>query len=947
MTTSAVNSKLSIRTKIFYSIDLDKHSWAGPLRIDCRLSEQAPPQLPPAPTPPVTMPFVSLLEQAELHEALGFALRTPKQADAPAYVQIDRSQRHRRLVEMLAQTRRLYLCWQAADDGMRTFQRLQAPLIAAQLRCNITYIPAAQSYTLSLQVHTAPDGDWQDLSWQPPASLLAAGYMLLPGKLLDFAEPFSKPLLSLLAHTTADALLSCSKLERLLQALSSDEHNRYIQVNGLQPQSEALATGPVPVLQLSRHGVWQPQHRFCAQLWFDYGGQRQNGALENQYVINFGNGSYAPRCFEREQQLLAELKSKGFFFRDILFQKNDYIAMTPRLLPVLPEMLAAGWQIEALGQPMRRIITYEVKINAADSNWFELETCLVYDGNNHVNLPAAIAQIRAGNTLYQLRDGSFALLPTVTLERYARLYELGEAARKKNKVRFARSQAMLLQALAEFDDVTFSADDAYGKVRAALATEVVTPAMVQPGADFHATLRHYQQEAVAWLLNLHSLGFGGCLADDMGLGKTVTTLALLEHLRGAAALRGPALVVAPRSILENWRREAARFAPQLRLCVHHGPERTTTPAELVDHDLIITTYGMLRRDVALLAKLKPDICILDEAQVIKNPQSQAAKAACSLGAAWRVALTGTPVENHLGDLWSLFEFLNPGLLGSGRRFARFLENPQQTPGDTTLELIGRALRPFLLRRTKQQVLTELPPKTETILYCELGERQRLEYNMFLAAARSRLLDIIDDQGLSKSKLKNIEILLRLRQCACHPGLVFPELVGLDSAKLEVLVESLREIGGEGHKALVFSQFTSFLRLAAQRLDAEGIAYEYLDGRTTDRQQRVDRFQSDSQCPVFLISLKAGGLGLNLTAADYVYILDPWWNPAAEAQAMDRAHRMGQQQPVMVYRLIAPDTVEEKVLLLQQRKRGLAEAVLNSHNAFVKNLDLADLELLLS
>jgi SNF2 family DNA or RNA helicase len=337
-----------------------------------------------------------------------------------------------------------------------------------------------------------------------------------------------------------------------------------------------------------------------------------------------------------------------------------------------------------------------------------------------------------------------------------------------------------------------------------------------------------------------------------------------------------------------------------------------------------------------------DYVVLDEAQSIKNAASQAAKACRLLKARHRLALTGTPVENHIGELWSIFEFLNPGQLGSAGRLRSFLAD-----GRGSAEVVARAVRPYLLRRTKAQVLSDLPEKTEQTLFVELGSKQRTAYDELREHYRQELAGRIGRLGIGRTRIAVLEALLRLRQTACHPGLVDPQRIDDPSAKVDVLLEQLEEVVAEGHKALVYSQFTSFLAIVRRRLDERGTVYEYLDGRTTDRQARVARFQEDPDCRLFLVSLKAGGQGLNLTAADYIYILDPWWNPAVEAQAVDRAHRIGQTRRVFAYRLIARDTVEEKIVALQDRKRELAESIVRADESVIGSLTAEDVELLFS
>ncbi|HQR35682.1 MAG TPA: DEAD/DEAH box helicase, partial [Blastocatellia bacterium] len=409
----------------------------------------------------------------------------------------------------------------------------------------------------------------------------------------------------------------------------------------------------------------------------------------------------------------------------------------------------------------------------------------------------------------------------------------------------------------------------------------------------------------------------------------------------------PSLVVVPKSLVFNWQQEAARFTPELRVLDHTGQSRQKgETAHFEEYDVILTTYGTLRNDVEDLKDVKFDYVVLDEAQWIKNASSASAKAARMLQGNHRLALSGTPIENHLGELWSLFEFLNPGMLGAASVF-KMAGAGARNPNEGTRKLLANALRPFILRRTKQQVATELPAKLEQTLYCELEPDQRKFYNELRDHYRGTLLDRIANEGMAKSKMQVLEALLRLRQAAIHPGLIDPKLADQDSAKLDLLLEQIDEVLEGDHKALVFSQFTSMLAILRDRLDKMGVVYEYLDGRSRDRQKHVERFQKDPDVSLFLISLKAGGTGLNLTAAEYVFLLDPWWNPAVEMQAIDRAHRIGQENKVFAHRLIARDTVEEKVLQLQSNKRNLADAIISADNSLIRDLGREDLELLLS
>ena len=428
--------------------------------------------------------------------------------------------------------------------------------------------------------------------------------------------------------------------------------------------------------------------------------------------------------------------------------------------------------------------------------------------------------------------------------------------------------------------------------------------------DLTATLRDYQRTGVAWLEFLREAKLGALLADDMGLGKTLQAL---------SSFRGKTLVVAPTSVLPNWANEIAKFRPALSVTTYHGSNRT-----LDDSDVTLTTYALLRLDLDALSKIDWDIVVLDESQAIKNPDSQVARAAYQIPAAWRIAMTGTPVENRLDDLWSQFHFLNRGFLGGRTDFQQRFVKPIAVGDTSSATILRERIRPFVLRRLKQEVATELPPRTDITLYCELRSEERAAYDTIRAATQS---DLAKRLGAGENVLALLEALLRLRQAACHPALLpgKTEAPSPDSSKLALLHDTLDECVAEGHKALVFSQWTGLLDLVEPVLDEGDIPFTRLDGSTRDRGAVVDAFQSDDGPPVMLISLRAGGTGLNLTAADHVFLLDPWWNPAVEDQAADRAHRIGQDKPVFVHRLVARDTVEERILALQERKRALAEA----------------------
>jgi superfamily II DNA or RNA helicase len=450
-------------------------------------------------------------------------------------------------------------------------------------------------------------------------------------------------------------------------------------------------------------------------------------------------------------------------------------------------------------------------------------------------------------------------------------------------------------------------------------------------SQLEATLRPYQLRGLAWLQFLRELGAGGVLADDMGLGKTIMTLAFLARWKEDAA-SAPSLVVCPTSVVGNWVNEARRFVPQLRVLVLHGGSRAVKSASIGDHDVVVTTYAVLRRDIDRLASIRFRCVVLDEAQNVKSGTTATARAAQRLTATMRLALSGTPVENRLGELRSIMSFVNPGMLGTSAEFEERFERPiTNEPGGVVAQQLRALVRPFVLRRTKADVLLDLPPKTEVDRACVLGLRQKRLYDALALTLRESVKKAVEKRGLARSRLSVLTAILRLRQMACDPRLVDPTVPANESAKRAAFLELVRELVAEGRRALVFSQFVELLTLWRVDLEREKIAYEYLDGGSTNRDAIVARFQ-EGDAPLFLVSLKAGGAGLNLTAADTVIHCDPWWNPAVEDQATDRAHRMGQARAVTVVRLVATGTIEDKIALLKGKKRELAAAVLDDAEA---------------
>ncbi len=706
----------------------------------------------------------------------------------------------------------------------------------------------------------------------------------------------------------------------------------------LTPEYEA--PGKELIVKTKKH-VSLAKPLLVAELKFRYGDILITALSRTKSVINYKQEKVYDRDLNAEESALQELVDAGFLpLAQHLqhLQRSDYLQTTPaNLTKAVPNLLKNGWRIEVDRKRYRQAGAFNIKISS-NIDWFELHGTMRFDALT-VGVPQLLAAVEKGESQIVLEDGSFGIIPEEWLKKYSTLFGLGR--RKAEHIRFKKNQAGLLDALI-ISRPEVDVDKAFAKIREELVKfDRLKPR--DPDGVFNGTLRDYQKDGLGWLLFLRDFGLGGCLADDMGLGKTVQVLALLETQRnetGCENNRKPSIIIVPRSLLFNWQEESRKFTPELSILMYRGLDRENLRSKFVKHDVIITTYGTLRRDILELADIEFDYAVLDEAQAIKNSKSQAAKATRLLKADHRLALSGTPIENHIGELWSLFEFLNPGMLGKVSAFNRISSGESRA-------VLKRAIRPFILRRTKSQVATDLPEKTEQVLYCEMEGKQESMYNELRQYYQVNLAGNVRSNGIGKAKIKILEALLRLRQAACHPGLVNKEYLNEPSAKLESLWALLTEVIDEGHKSLVFSQFTSFLSIFRKKLDGSDIPYLYLDGKTKNRQEKVDAFQNDDKYKVFVISLKAGGLGLNLTAADYVFILDPWWNPAVESQAIDRTHRIGQTRNVFAYRLVSKGTVEERIGDLQRKKMKLVASIIEQDSSIIKDLSADDLTYLLS
>jgi len=771
-----------------------------------------------------------------------------------------------------------------------------------------------------------------------PELLLAGGLMFMGGALARYRMKVSFAWVSVLRgrkHLTIPGEQLPEFLEELLAFPDLDP----LEIDdslGIR----TLSDPPIPRLKVSKAD--RVRHTptgggLIGELSFIYGDQVLSAPAESSGAYIEEQQIVVMRDAPAEQQALERLLELGFRQVYEYRSASKVLKMGVRRLPeVVEQLLQEGWQVEAEGRLLRSATGVNVHV-VSGVDWFEIHGGMRF-GDTEISLPELLKAARKGENTVRLGDGSFGILPRDWLKQQGFLLELGES--QEDHLRFHSSQALLIDLLLQ-DQPESSCDKIFERVRDKLKDYSGIRALEAP-EGFVGSLRGYQRDGLGWFDFLDQFGFGGCLADDMGLGKTIQVLALLEGRRKGKA----SLVVVPKSLVFNWKQEAERFTPELKILDHTGVNRGKDTKRFRRFDVVLTTYGTMRNDIGLLKDYSFDYIVLDEAQIIKNAGSLTAKASRLLQGRRRLALSGTPIENHLGELWSLFEFLNPGMLGGVAFFKKQMRN-RGPLSDDARRLLARYLKPFILRRTKEQVAPELPDKVEQTLFCQLESAERRRYDQLKRYYQRSLQRRIESDGLGRSKIKVLEALLRLRQAACHPGLLDKARVNRSSTKIDLLLQQLEDVASEERKALVFSQFTSLLKILRSRLDELGLSYEYLDGRTRDRARRVQRFQDDPECRLFLISLKAGGLGLNLTAAEYVFLLDPWWNPASEAQAIDRSHRIGQDKKVFAYRLIAKDTVEEKVLELQRSKRELAEAIISQDNRLIGELSREDLSLLLS
>jgi len=581
---------------------------------------------------------------------------------------------------------------------------------------------------------------------------------------------------------------------------------------------------------------------------------------------------------------------------------------------------------------------------SSHTDWFDAKVDIVF-GDQQVTVAEVKRALANKQQFVQLNDGTLGILPEEWIKKYSLLFRVGEG--KTNSLKLTRYHLSVIDELYETRDeneLVIQLEEKYQRLR-----EFEKIKTVAPPQHLLDVLRPYQVSGFEWLNYLHDINWGGILADDMGLGKTVQALSFLEHFRNKYA-KLKALVVCPTTLIYNWENEIKKFTPKLTYHIHHGSQRTRAKEELMNHEITITTYGTLRSDIKLFMSVDFDYVILDESQAIKNPSSKVTRAASLLNAKHKLCMSGTPLQNNTFDIFAQMNFLNPGMLGTMEFFRQEFSIPIDKFGEEDRkDHLRKILYPFILRRTKEQVAKDLPDKQEMVLYCEMEDEQRKIYDAYRNDFRNQILGAIETQGIQRSQLTILQGLMKLRQICDSPAILNEaEKFENHSIKLEELSREIMENIGN-HKALIFSQFLGMLALIKEKLTQLGVDFEYFDGSTSapDREKAIQSFQNDESKRVFLISLKAGGVGLNLTAADYVYIVDPWWNPAVEQQAIDRTHRIGQTKNIFAYRMICKDTIEDKILQLQEKKRMLAKELIADDATFVKSLTREDVEYLFS
>jgi SNF2 family DNA or RNA helicase len=683
------------------------------------------------------------------------------------------------------------------------------------------------------------------------------------------------------------------------------------------------------------------------------------------YVFPFGDGRQVSVRIEKvgdeytfhrvkrslswEKSKLQELEDRGLKTVSSLFQNLEVSVFdedTDHSFSVFEwlnqhhdELISLGFELEQPEGKKRYLFgSSKIDLEVKEGNdWFDIHA-VVHFGPYQIPFMELRNHILNRKKEFLLPSGEIAVIPEKWFSQYSNLLAFAE---NDKSLKLKKHHVGLIS---DLDDGALAGITINRKLQKLTDFEQMDE--VDMPVAFTGTLRHYQKAGYNWFHFLKDYNFGGCLADDMGLGKTIQTLALLQKNKEDAAAAGTkvtSLIIMPTSLIYNWLNEATKFAPKLRLMVHTGAFRNKMPEVFGNYDVVITTYGITRIDIDVLEAFYFDYVILDESQNIKNPSSKSYRSVKQLKSRFKLILSGTPVENSVNDLWTQMSFINPGLLGSQQFFINEFVTPiEKKKDEEKARKLQALIKPFVLRRTKEQVATELPPKTENLFYCTMSEDQAEVYEKVKSEYRNELLKSLEDGTFAKSQMQVLQGLIKLRQIANHPSMIDANYEG-DSGKFESVTHTLNNVLEGGHKVLIFSQFVKQLTLYRQHFDEQHIPYLYLDGATQNRGEIVKKFQEDEKTRVFLISIKAGGVGLNLTEADYVFILDPWWNPAIEQQAIDRTHRIGQTKNVFIYKFITKDSVEEKILALQQRKLKISSALITTEESFIKSLSPEDIK----
>lgn len=732
--------------------------------------------------------------------------------------------------------------------------------------------------------------------------------------------------------------------------------NYDVYARGFEINSERKSIVPIltfsPLAQTSlslfdEEEVTKEKTKILFELYFKYDTYKIRGDNSDKVVVRLeeSDSGYIfhriNRRFSKEKEYLQQLEQLGLPLNSARLSQPIGVAIDwiKRNQSNLEEQ---GFIIEQSAIDKRKFFLGEASIVVEISeniDWFDINAIIKF-GDYSIPFSQLRKLIRKNKNEITLPNGEIAVIPDSWVEDYGEIFGF-ISEDEPDKPKLEKHHLALVQQIEEDDHAKVNINK---KLQQLKNFESIESHEVPAG--FNGILRPYQKAGYDWLLFLNAYKFGGCLADDMGLGKTVQTLALLqeEHNRGVP---NASLLIMPTSLIYNWKRESKKFTPALKVYDYTGTNRQKDISLFEGYDLVVTSYGIIRRDIEELSAYYFNYVILDESQAIKNPSSNISKAVRELNSKHRLMLTGTPLENSTLDLWSQMSFVNPGLLGGKSFFKKNYQIPiEKQQSEQHTHKLFNIIKPFILRRHKSQVAKDLPEKIENIYYSSMTEDQRQRYEEVKNQYRNQILSHIEDFGVNKSQMILLQGLTKLRQIANHPKLIEPDYEG-DSGKMDDMLIMMENALAEDHKILIFSQFVKHLSIVRNIIEERGIDYCYLDGSTKNREEQVERFQNDNKVRLFLISLKAGGLGLNLTEADYVFILDPWWNPAVEAQAIDRAHRIGQTKKVITYKFIMSETVEEKILELQQRKVKLAQDLITTDTGFVKNLSKEDISALLT